>query len=230
MRLVRAMLIFTFLAFGLLAALYYQSQREPAFYATAMVETPEKTRQQSVELETRVLDLYNAILVEGPWRGELNEQQINGWLANGLSDKFPDLLPRGITQPRVAFAQDKVSIACRSNFKGFSGVVVGEFDLFCTDQKDQLAIRIRGIHAGVIPIPIRSFIDQIDQQLQKAGFATQWSELEGDPVLTVDIPEKFLILQDIYRVELSTIDFADQTVTVSGQTIDWAYVQAQQSE
>lgn len=227
-RLLRWLPVVLLVGIALISGAYFLSQQEPEFYQEALRQTPEVAQKKGAELENTVMDLYNAVLEQGNWRGEVSQDQINGWLATELSKKFPELLPKEfVADPRVAITKGEISIAGRANYQGIRGIVVAKLDIFKTDQRDQFAIRFRSIQAGVIPIPINSFADEISKGLNRSGYQTNWTELEGDPILTVVVPEEDLLIQTIYRVSVETIDLEEKKIVVSGTTINQAEEDAQ---
>ena len=211
--------------------LYHMSQRPPDFYQEALQQQPEEARLQGAAFETQVMGLYNAALQFGPWNGAIHQDQINGWLASELPKKFPEILEsQFITDPRVSITAGELSVAGQANFEGLHGVIVARLDIFRTDQKDQFAVRVHSLRAGVFPIPISTFAAEIEKDLARHGLAAQWSEMEGDPVLIVDIPEKRLLLQELYKIEITTIDFEDERMIISGVTQNYVDQQLEKME
>ena len=216
------------IAIATLAYAYHCFQKEPEFYQVALRQTPEFARAKGAELETTVMEIYNAVLEQGPWRGEVSQDQINGWLAIELPQKFPEMLPEDVVaDPRVSIVKGEISLAGRAQYQGVKGIVVAKLDVFKTDQKNQFAVRFRGIHAGVIPIPIRSFADDISKGLNRHGYQTMWTELEGDPLLTVIVPEEELLIHALYRVNIETVDIEEAKIIVSGTTVNQVEEEAQ---
>ncbi len=205
----------------LVSGTYYLSQQEPEFYRAALLKSSEQDKKNGAELESAIWDIYNAVLEQDHWGGEVTEDQINGWLATELPEKFPELLPEDlITKPRVALGRGELSIAGRAHYHGISGIVVGKLDVFKTDQVNTFAIRFRRISAGIIPIPITSFADQITQGLNRKGYQTRWTELEGDPLLIVVAPKEDFTIHGLYRANIDTIDIEEQRIVISGTTIN----------
>jgi len=221
--LLRSLLVVLIATVALGSGAYYLSQQVPEFYKAALNQTPEFNKLQGAELEAVVWEIYNAVIEQGPWRGEISQDQINGWLAVELPEKFPELLPEDvIADPRVSIRQGEISIAGRTHYQGIDWIVVGRLDVFKTDQHDKFAIRFRGLHAGLIPIPVRSFADQISKGLSDIGYQNLWTQYEGDPLLTVIVPTEDLLIQSLYRLNVETIDIEDEKIIVSGTTVNQA--------
>ena len=204
-----------------LGVVYYFSQQQPDFYATALDRKPEESKALGSRMEQTVFDIYNSAVIPTTWQGEIVEDEINGWLTSELPEKFHELLPEYIKDPRVKLTKNKLTIACRCTYKDLKGIVVGDFDLFCTDQPNQVAVRIRGLNVGIVPLPVTQFADQITESLQKSGYQSSWTKLEGDPVLLVNVPDDHLVIDDYYRIEVRSFDIEDKKILITGETVEW---------
>lgn len=213
------MVLVLLLVVGLCFA-YYTSQQQPDFYAAAMKADPERSKELGSGLETSVLDLYNAALIPTTWQGELSEAGINGWLATELPEKFPELLPENVKDPRVSLAENQLTIACRCSYKDLQGMLVGNFDLFCTDVPNQVAVRIGSVKMGIVPFPVTQFADQITELLMDAGYESAWTETDGEPVLLIDVPQEHLVIEDYYRIQVQSFDIKDKKILFTGETVE----------
>ena len=204
-----------------IACAYWLSQREPGFYQKALQQPIEVATEKGAELESSVLDLYNSVLQAERWRGVATQAQINGWLAVELPAKFPELLPAEVlADPRISIKKDEISFAGRAHIRGVQGIAVARLNLFKTDQPNQFAIHFRSVYIGVVPIPIKSYAEQIAQALQQQGYQTQWFDRKGGPLMTVTVPEDHLVVQNLYRLNVETLDLEDGQIVVSGTTIN----------
>jgi hypothetical protein len=199
---------------------YYLSQKQPEFYTAAMKTDPQRSKALGSRLETSVLDLYNVAQIPTKWQGELSEEGINGWLATDLPDKFPELLPENVKDPRVNLAENRLTIAARCSYKDLEGMLVGDFDLFCTDVPNQVAVRIGSIKFGLVPFPVTQFANLIGDALLDAGYRSTWTEMNGDPVLLIDVPDEHLVIEDYYRIQVSSFDITDRKIILTGETVE----------
>lgn len=202
-----------------LCFVYYTSQQQPEFYAAAMKQDEAQNRALGSEMETTVLDIYNSALVPSTWDGELSEMEINGWLASELPAKFPEMLPDNIKDPRVLLKANELTIACRCIYKDLDGILVGKFDVFCTEQPNQVAVRIGSIQLGVLPFPVAQFADVITEQLRKSGYESSWSTQDGDPLLLVNVPDDHLVIEENHRVVVKAIAIKGKAIFIAGETI-----------
>ena len=214
-----AMVLLLLLSLGLCFA-YYTSQNSPEFYTAALKKEPEESKALGSQMETDVLDIYNSAMIPAAWQGELSEEGINGWLASELIEKFPEVLPENIKDPRVSLKDDQLTIACRCSYKDLQGILVGSFDLFCTEQPNQIAIRIKSVKMGIIPFPVTQFADEVTDALSKSGYESSWTEADGDPVLLVTVPEDHLIIEENYLVKIKSIDIEAEKVFFTGETVE----------
>ena len=123
--LLRCLVLTLAIAIAALAYAYHLSQKEPEFYQVALRQTPEFAKAKGAELETTVMEVYNAVLEQGPWRGEISQDQINGWLATELPQKFPEMLPEDVVgDPRVSIVKGEIRLAGRAQYQGVKGIVV----------------------------------------------------------------------------------------------------------
>jgi hypothetical protein len=207
----------------LIAALcfvYYTSQQQPEFYDAAMRLEEAQNQAMGSKMETTALEIYNSAMFPTTWDGRLSEMEINGWLASELPTKFPEMLPENIKDPRVSLEANQLTIACRCSYKDLQGMLVGKFDLFCTEQPNQVAVRIRSVKLGVLPFPVTQFADVITDLLQKSGYESNWSTKDGDPLLLVNVPDDHLVIEEYYRIEVKSFDIKEKAIFITGETVE----------
>src|SRR5262245_39198763 len=95
------------------ACVYWAAQRAPSFYRQALAASVADSSEQGDRFERAALALHNAAQHAGRWEASLSADEINGWLAIDLPSKLPELLPRGVSDPRVAIEGDIFHIAVR---------------------------------------------------------------------------------------------------------------------
>ncbi len=202
---------------GVVFFLYQSAQRIPDFYQAALEIDVEKYEAAGDEFESQVLKLQNDLQVEGRWEAEFTQEQINGWLATDMPKKFPDTLPRNVRDPRVAITSGKIKLAFKFESSRFSGIVVCEGDVYCTDQSNQLAIRIDDVRAGVVSLPISKWLDEVSDGISRSGFSMQWTEEDGKPVALVTLPSDTIGGGDVI---VESIELLEGKVRLKGQTTE----------
>ena len=221
-----ALLLLAALAAGLIGA-YRASQYVPPFYAAALASDPVIARQAGDELERAALDLRNDIVESGRWEATFTEQQINGWLAVDLEEKFPKLLPSSVHEPRVSIVENQVQVACRYETEQIKAVISLTASIALSEEENTLAVRIHQARAGAIPIPLKQFLDDVTQAAHSHHLDVRWVEQGGDPVALIRLPTEHTDLPD--RVlELDEIVLRQQEAYLAGET-EWKSNRKQKS-
>ena len=215
-------LLLVVVGLGVSASLYMAyraTQQVPEFYDHAIEVEPTVQQEAGYMLEQNVLELHNEVRQSGRWEAVFTDQQINGWLAFDLPEKFPDVLPAGVGDPRVAIDATRAQIACRYESKRFRSVVSLDLEIDLTDQPNVLAVRIRRARAGLLPLPLKRFLDEISAQANLANVVVRWSQADGDPVALITIPTRH---EQYPRRELylEKVELRDGEVYLSGRTVE----------
>lgn len=202
---------------GLLFVAYRASQHQPAFYQHALQMTPERQAKAGDELEKQVLDLRNDARHDGQWQAVFTDEQINGWLAVDLPEKFPDTLPAEIVDPRVAIDPEQAQVAYRYQGGQISTVVSVAVKVHLTDETNVLAVRIRKVRAGALPLPVTRWLDQIAEAAAAGGIRLRWVQEGGDPVALVTVPLQYEEIKN-HLLRLETVELREGEIFLAGTT------------
>jgi hypothetical protein len=200
-----------------LTAAYRATQQVPEFYHVALAQRPVEQKAAADQLERQVLELHNEARKPGRWEARFSQDQINGWLAADLPVKFPGVLPKGVSEPRVAIEPNRMQMAVRFKQGDVETVLSLAGDAYLTDRPNEVAIHIQHVRAGLVPVPLAKFMDNIAEEATDAGLPLRWAEEKGDPVALVTLPldrKEFRGKQ--LRVEALQIN--DREIVVSGRT------------
>lgn len=207
----------------LAGGVYFGSQVEPEFYHQALQTAPEDLEQESEELLAKTTALVSLARQEGSWEAVFTESQINGWLAVDLPEKHKELLPPDVHDPRVVIQPDRAKVAWRWDRDRFTTVVSLDLEIFLS-KPDELAIRIRRIRAGAVPLPTAQLLDLIGKRAEEAKLHIRWVQEDGDPVALVPIPpvEDGRLLRRIkaIRLEEGQVYLAGETQAADDTTQD----------
>ena len=172
----------------ILIGIYRASQVVPSFYEEALAVQSNIAVQAGDELEQNVVGITGDIEQGASWQLVLTDQQINGWLASDLQEKFPALLPSDVHEPRVAFKDRVAHVACRIAAANVSTVLSFKLDAYVTDRQNEVAVRVYEVRAGRLPVPLTKMLDQITSAARQSGLSMRWSHLDGDPVALIALP------------------------------------------
>ena len=187
----RRFAVFALLAAAALtaAALTYRaSQWVPPFYQQTLVADRADLAAFGDDLERELLNLHSEINDDGHWEGVFSDEQINGWLAVDMLDKFPQLLPPAIKDPRVIIKDSQMHMACQYQNGGVSVVLSLAADVSLTERPNEIAVRLRNARIGAVPGLIRQAMPTISLAAIRSGVRIYWQQLENDPVAIVKIP------------------------------------------
>lgn len=213
-------LVFVFAGLLLLLAggaflLLKASQQVPDFYREALKAEPAVQKQASDEMLQQATALASDVKQEGQWQALFTAEQINGWLAVDLIENHPNALPRGVSDPRVAIAPKRLTMACRVHRGSFDGVVTLTVDAYLPEP-NVAAFRIRSVRAGLLPVPMDRILDRIGEMAKRLELKLQWRQVDGDPVALVSIPSTRDENDKVVRVEL--LQIGEGEIYVSGST------------
>jgi hypothetical protein len=169
--------------------LHQAAQREPEFYQQALsVDVEHHHEEAGDQLEQSVLDLHNDVREAGTWEAVFTEEQVNGWVASDMPDKFPKVLPPGTQEPRVAINPEAIRVACRFDNGKLRTVISFALDVDLTTETNTLAIRISKLRAGALPVPLKQILDKITAAARRGKLPLRWTQFDGDPVALVTVP------------------------------------------
>ncbi len=205
---------------AIVAALTYWAiqralQHEPAFYRAALAQDPCQQRPHGKQFERQVFELHNRVQLYDSWSIVLTEEQINAWLAIQLPNKFTAWVPEGISQPRLAIAPDGIRFAFRYVCNSWNAVITVKVEPFLTEHDDELALKISGVWAGLVPISIEPFLEQLTAAASEAGIPLRWGQEEGDPVAILTVADAFGLER---FVELDTVQLDAGQIHLSGRS------------
>jgi hypothetical protein len=208
------------LIFALVAttvAVYKAAQHVPEFYSEALAADSTRQPNAGDKLEHDVLKLTNEVKFEPKWEATFTAEQINGWLAVDLLEKFPHLLPPEVSNPRVAIAQDEIKVACRYKSGQIDAVIslVGSVSL--TNEPNVVAVRIKRARAGALPIPLSQFLEDVSRAAADHNLDLRWAKADGDDVALIRLPVENTHLDD-RTLHLDSFELKPGAAHLSGRT------------
>ena len=171
-----------------LVGAYWGSKQVPEFYERALAAEPQRQAEAGEELERNVLELRNDVRQDGHWQAVFTDEQINGWLAVDLPEKFPRALPKQLKDPRVAIEPDLAQLAALYAGPQYSAVISLAVEIHLTDEPNVLAVRVHRARAGLLPVPLADWLDRVRLGAEQSGIPLRWVEQDGDPVALVSVP------------------------------------------
>jgi uncharacterized protein YpmS len=200
---------------GLIGGAYYATRQVRPFYKQALAIEPEVLERGSRELESRATALYSDARQQGQWHALFTAEQINGWLATQLASKENDTLPKNIRDPRVAIADDVLTLGFTTISGSVETIISVDASVFLTAEGD-VAIRLISVKAGALPLPVMQIADQLATACNKLSLPVRWTQQDGEPVALVELHSADS--SDEHEFHIDTIDLGDSELYVSGHT------------
>lgn len=199
-------------------AVYNATQHVPDFYTEALHVEPDMAHETGEVLEEQVFAFSNQVRKPRPWSLQLTDKQINSWLAADLKEKFPELLPEQIEDPRIAVKGKTLLVGCKYNGQSLNSILAVSLDCFLVEgEPNVVGIQLHNVTAGALPIPIGQLISEIDTYASKANIPIRWQQRDGDPVALVTIPSTGKEIEGEIRID--ALEFKDGEILLSGETI-----------
>ncbi|MHC2070182.1 hypothetical protein ACYFX5_22135 [Bremerella sp. T1] len=211
-----------FVAAVLIAAVtgsvYNATQHVPEFYTEALYVEPTTAHESGEILEEQVFAFTNQVKKPRAWSLRLTDQQINGWLAADLKEKFPELLPEHIEEPRIKVKGKTLLVGCKYKGQSLNSVLAVSLDCFLVEgEPNVVGIQLHNVTAGALPIPLGQLLSEIDTYAGKADIPIRWQQKDGDPVALVTIPSSGADIEGEIRID--ALQLKDGEILLSGETI-----------
>jgi hypothetical protein len=170
------------------AGVYWSLKHVPDFYQQALAEKvdPVVRKAAAKKFVQTTLRLVDRIQHEDAWSEEFRQAQINSWLAEELHQKYEEVVPPGVTEPRVQITEGSVLIGFRYEDENFQGVVSVRLRPW-VPEPNRLAIEVESVKAGVVPIPLQDVIDEVTDTFKTEGWHVEWQQADGNDVLIVHL-------------------------------------------
>ncbi len=167
---------------------YWVSRQVPSFYAAALSQPADSAHQASDAMLREAAALVSDLRKSGRWQALFTVEQINGWLADDLQKNHPTLLPSTISEPRVAIENNQLKLGFRWQQPKWSVVVSLATEVYLREA-NVVAVRIRKVRAGGLPLPLRNLLHDLIAAGRGLDLQIEEQQIEGDPLLLITPPQ-----------------------------------------
>lgn len=196
------------------------AQQVPDFYRQAALVAPEQIREADAQLRAEVEALTASMRREDQWQATFTEQELNAWLQQEWPRSLAAILPRNVTDPRLAIEQGAVWLAARYRGRRVDTVVSCRLDFSLTEVPNQIACRIGALRAGALPLPKSKLLERVQTQIRESDLPVTCTETEeGDWVALITVPTEHpkYVRSPLH---LEAVEVGRQRITVSGRSGD----------
>ena len=193
-----------------------QTRHVPEFYTeVTRPRSAERTATLREQMRGEIHQLAQDTARRGAWNASFSQREINAWLAEELPAKFPRLLARGASDPRIAIRDGKLLAAVRYQHRGWDTIVSCELQVTLTEQPNMLALEVTNLRAGLLPIPLHRFVRGISKEAAAGDLDIRWDRDQDEMVALVTIPAehpKYVVTP----VTIESVRLGDGELTLSG--------------
>ena len=171
-----------------LAGLRWAAQQAPEFYDNVADDAPAPAvrHEAARRFAQQTAELVEEFRYAPVWQQEFTQTQVNAWLAEDLPEQYGSKIPKGVSDPRVQFADGLVRVGFRLRSKQFQGIV--SLDLRpSVPEPNKVAIAIESLSAGLLPLSPATFIKDVTKQLDRYQVEHEWQTNNGVHVLVVTV-------------------------------------------
>ena len=177
-----------------------QLSRTPAFYVERL-NPPDDTNQKVLcdAVTQRGAQLLNNIQNGRPWEIQLEERNLNAWLAEDFQANFAESsLPPTVHHPRVAISDDVLWIGFQYR-QGPIRTVVQIGLRAWVPKRNVMVIELEGAKAGALPLPTNYVRHVIEHLCYANNIYVQWRRHEGKLAGVLEFPQsaKELVLKKV---------------------------------
>lgn len=160
-------------------------KHEPALVAGAARSAG--VERSAARMVTKGAALHAAVSRPGPWGAAFADHEINAWLEVDQPLNHPNLLPEGISRPRVRFRPQRVEAVVRLGTGPLSAFVWCDLEVVLRGV-NQLQITVHSATVGAVPVPTALILAEIARGVATLGVDAQVRRLDGRMALVVYIP------------------------------------------
>lgn len=194
---------------------YWISREVPPFYAAALAQPSSSVHDASDALVREAAALVSDLRKSGRWQALFTVEQINGWLADDLQKNHPTLLPATVSDPRVAIANNQLMVGFRWQQPKWNVVVSLAAEIYLR-QPNVVAVRIRKVRAGGLPLPLKNLLHDLIAAGRGLDLQIDEQQIDGDPLLLITPPQDGDYGNLL--VQLESLELHDGQLYVAGRT------------
>jgi hypothetical protein len=193
---------------------------QPAFYRAAEIAPGPERKKKSNEFLSAFFQLCNGVKFDSRWGADFTTSQVNSYLAeNFVTDGTVDnILPDGVSDPRVVFEDGKIRFAFRYGTPPWSTIVSVDLRVWLVAKEYNLvALELERISAGFMPVSGRSVLERMAETIRQhnRGIEFNWYRHDGHPVALL----RFQADKVMPTIRLQQLDITHGQMVIQGCAI-----------
>ncbi len=201
-------------ALALLASLVIRLlDRGPAFYRRPDQLSVEDRQAQSRQFLRQTTSIWNQVENDPAWSGTIRDSQVNAWLAVDFALKHSDVLPVGVSDPRISFDDGRLAMAFRKQLGPLATVVSARGRIWLPES-NLVAIELDSLRAGVFPIPAGVVVGTVTSAAKSMELDLEWRSHAGKPVALIRLARP----EDQPRVSIDNLELKCGMLYLAGHS------------
>jgi hypothetical protein len=195
---------------------------EPLFYREGLCPPGPERKKHSLEFVNSALQLTADSRDKSRWASRFNTEQVNSYFAENLvSDgegKMKELLPEGISDPRVSFGDGKVRLAFRYGTRPWCTVVSVDIRVWLVpNERNVVALEIESVRAGLLPISVQTMLERLAETIRQHNRSMEftWYRYNGHRVALLRLQADRVVP----TIRLDQVDLHDGVLTIQGSAL-----------
>lgn len=191
---------------------YWATLSTPQFYESALkpAQAPLSRKEAAKSFTEQTTALAEEIRHADVWSEDFSQTQVNSWIAEELHQKYGKIVPKGVHDPRIAFTDDLALLGFRFETRDWKGIVSLEVKP-SVPAPGQLALEVRSVKAGLLPIPTEEVLKNMAKEVRAEGFRMELIRSEGSETILVHFDH-----EKPGTPVLETVEVGDGNVRVAG--------------
>jgi hypothetical protein len=194
--------------------------RHEAHWVQACEIPPGKERtEQSTQCQAEIINLVDSFKApptsgQQAFDAEFTAREINSYFQEHFvtSGMAALVMPRGMSQPRVAIEPDKIRLAVRYGHGAWSTLISIDMRVWLASrERNIVALELQGLWAGALPISVQSLLERVADMLRQQNIEVTWYRHEGNPVA-------LLRFQSQPTIHLQRLEVRDGAIRIHGSS------------
>ena len=194
-------------------------RHEQEWYTNAGVPAGPERSQLSRDFYEAFTDLLAQVGNEREWGGKVTARQVNSYFEEGLYEAKldADLLRGKISEPRIAFEQDRMRLGFRYGKGVWSTIISMSLKVWVPqDDCSTVVLELESLQAGSLPVSAQSVLEEISRVLRDKDIEISWYRHNGHPAAVL----RFQSNQQRSPVQLTAIQSKEGVLVIQGRTND----------
>jgi hypothetical protein len=211
--------ILVFVGGTISGALFVLLRYEPGHYRRAATTPGEQRTKLSEDFLREFCDFRDSVTKDKDWYGSFSDEQINSYLDEGFmrSGLGEQLLPDGISEPRIIFQPERIHLAFRYRSQLINTVVSITLRVWLSSSEGNvMAVALEGFRAGALPFSAQWLLERISEIARQNSIEVTWYRHEGHPVALL----RFQADQARPTLQFKAIKLEEGKLTIHGRTDD----------